>query len=205
MRRINGDFFARPIHDVARDLLGRHLVRPLDGQLRRAQIVEVEVYKGPKDRASHASSGRPTARTQPMFGPPATIYVYQIYGRYQCFNLRAADGPGPGAILVRGAHPLEGEPAMAVDRGLIASVHDYDESLRPQLMSGPAKLCQALQIDTDLSGQPLGDHLWIDAGDPVERASIVATPRVGLNPKTCGASVAYPWRYLVDVAPSVRS
>ncbi len=194
-------FFARPIHRVARDLLGRELVRPLDDDRRRARIVEVEVYEGTHDRASHASSGEATARTRPMFASPATIYVYQIYGRYQCLNIRATDDATPGAILIRAAEPLTAHAAMAVDRGFAETPELYDNGRLYDLMSGPAKLCQALRIDTSLSGRPLGEELWVEAGRPVDEAAIESTPRIGLNRETCGSATDFLWRYVIADSP----
>lgn len=192
-------FFDRNIHDVARDVIGRELVRRLDGMELRGRVVEVEVYEGANDPASHASKGEPTQRTQPMFASPGTIYVYTIYGMYQCLNLRAPSTPGPGAILIRALAPLAGKAQMAVGRGLIDGVDEYDSSLDRDLLSGPGKLCQALEVDTDLSGEVLGDELWIEPGEAVWRAdpqNVEATPRVGLNRETCGECVDWPWRYI---------
>lgn len=193
-------FFGRDIHDVARDLLGRQLLRVVGGHPCRAKIVEVEVYEGENDAASHARSGTPTPRTEPMFAAVGTLYVYTIYGMYQCLNLRAPSVTGPGAILIRACEPLAGRAQMAMGRGLVDTAGAYEDSMAPKLMSGPAKLCQALGIQTELSGQMIGDALKLKAGEAIWRddpSRVEATQRVGLNPKTCGPSVKWPWRYLI--------
>lgn len=193
-------FFDRGIHDVAKDLLGRDLVRRLGSTIRRGRIVEVEVYEGANDRASHARSGRPTERTAPMFAEPGTIYVYTIYGIYQCLNLRAPSGVGPGAILIRACAPMGDPVPMAMSRGLIQSPEEYRASMAKKLMSGPGKLCQAMEIGPQLSGAVMGSELWLEAGEPVwerEPQSLVATPRVGLNPKTCLGCEERLWRYVI--------
>ncbi len=193
-------FFDRHIHDVARDLLGRHLVRSVDGQITGGRIVEVEVYEGQNDRASHARSGAPTKRTAPMFAQPGTIYVYTIYGMYQCLNLRAPTPVGPGAILIRACQPLMARAVMARRRGLVDDADDYAPKMDRKLMSGPGKLCQALSIDTDLSGTMIGEQLALEGGEPIWRQTperIEATPRRGLNRKTCGDCVDRLWRYVV--------
>ena len=203
-RRLSADFFARDIHVVARDLVGRVLGRSVHGTERRGRIVEVEVYEGPNDAASHARSGEPTARTEPMFAEPGTLYVYTIYGMYQCLNIRAPSTPGPGAILIRACAPLNARAAMAVSRGLIESSQDYAASMERRLMSGPGKLCQALHIDPSLSGQLLGDEVWLEVGQPVvERQPdrLRATARIGLNRKTCGDCTDRLWRYVLCDSP----
>ncbi len=203
-REITSEFFERNIHRVARGLIGRHLVREVEERIRRARIVEVEVYEGPNDPASHAASGEPTQRTQPMFGPPGLIYVYTIYGMYHCLNLRAPSEVGPGAILIRAAEPLEGQAAMAVDRGLVESPDEYDPSRVEDLLSGPGKLCQALAIRPRLSGVPIGEQLYLEAGEAVWQrrpSAIEETARIGLNRETCGDCVDWKWRYIDADSP----
>lgn len=193
-------FFDRNIHDVAKDLLGRHLVRAAGGVKAGGRIVEVEVYEGANDGASHARRGEPTERTAPMFGEPGTIYVYTIYGMYECLNFRAPSTVGPGAILIRSCQPLAARAVMARRRGLIEALEDYGACLEDKLMSGPAKICQALAIERSLSGAMIGDKLWVSAGRAIwqnEPARVQATPRKGLNRKTCGDCVDRPWRYVV--------
>lgn len=197
-------FFDRDIHAVAKDLLGRELVRRLGAEERRGRIVEVEVYEGANDRASHARSGVPTERTAPMYAEPGTIYVYTIYGTYQCLNLRAPSKVGPGAILIRACEPL-GEPApMAISRGLIGGPEEYRQGLAKKLMSGPGKLCQALEIGTALSGKLLGHELSIEEGEPLWEQNpdrIAQTTRIGLNPKTCLGCEKRLWRYIIAGSP----
>lgn len=202
---LSPSFFDRPIHRVAKDLLGRLLVRPLPDHRRTGRIVEVEVYEGANDAASHARSGEPTDRTWPMFDDPGRIYVYTIYGMYHCLNLRAPSTPGPGAILIRACAPVADRAKLAVSRGLVDRPEDYDSSLDPNLMSGPGKLCQALKISPELSGEMIGDdRLQLHCGDPLWRddpSRVTATPRVGLNPQTCGEAHDWPWRYVIDDSP----
>lgn len=198
---LEAGFFHRDVHDVARDLLGRNLARKVSGQIRRGRIVEVEVYEGENDLASHARSGEPTERTAPMFAEPGTIYVYTIYGMYHCLNLRAPASGGPGAILIRACEPLVGREEMALSRGLVEERAQYRRGLAKKLMSGPGKLCQALDIRPSLSGRPIGGELFVEIGEPVWRVDprqVEATERVGLNPKTCGECVNWPWRYVIS-------
>ena len=116
--------YDRPTLLVAPNLLGKFLVREIDGKRRAGKIVEVEAYVGEDDLASHARFGR-TARNAPMFGPPGHAYVYFIYGFYHMFNV-VTEGEGrPAAILVRALEPAE---------GVSEATH------------GPGRLCRALAI-----------------------------------------------------------
>ena len=103
-------YFNRPTLTVARSLIGKYLVREIDGRVLAGKIVEVEAYVGPKDKACHASKGR-TQRTEVMFGPAGGAYVYLIYGMYHCLNVVTEREEFPSAVLIR-AIELNG----AVDR-----------------------------------------------------------------------------------------
>ena len=137
-RRLPLAFFARPTLDVARDLLGRLVVRRIGGDVLVARIVETEAYVGEHDLAAHSSKGR-TARTEVMFGPPGHAYVYFIYGMHDMFNIVCAAEGDAQAVLVRAAEPLDG----------------WDANL-----SGPGKLARAMHITLaqnriDLTGESL--------------------------------------------------
>lgn len=149
--------------DAARGLLGCVLVRRCGDRVLRARIVETEAYLGPEDPAAHSYAGR-TRRTEPLWGPPGTLYVYFIYGLHHCLNL-AVDRDGfPGCVLLRAAEPLAGD-------GLA------DAECR-----GPARLCRALGIDVRLSGRHLFEADWaltLREGDPPARVGVA--PRVGIT------------------------
>ncbi|TXD35494.1 DNA-3-methyladenine glycosylase [Lujinxingia vulgaris] len=175
-------FFAREIHQVARDLLGREL---WVGE-RGARIVEVEVYEGANDTASHARSGVPSVRTWPMFAEPGRIYVYRIYGMHRCVNLRAPSRVGPGAILVRAAEPLSGFEARV---------------WKKRRLSGPALLCKEMGIDERFSGAWVGQGIVVRKGGPVAEAEVGRRERVGLNAARCGDAARWPWRYVIEGSP----
>ncbi|MGH7301133.1 MAG: DNA-3-methyladenine glycosylase, partial [Candidatus Rokuibacteriota bacterium] len=127
-------FYTRPdVVAVARGLLGSLLVVPArDGRRVAGIIVETEAYRGPEDRASHAYRGRRTPRTETMYGPGGTAYVYFVYGMYHQFNVVTGVEHVPHAVLVRALEPVEGVDLMRRRRG----------GLPPQsLTSGPGKLC----------------------------------------------------------------
>jgi DNA-3-methyladenine glycosylase len=188
-------FFLRPTLAVARDLLGRRLVRVMDGQRLSGRIVEVEAYIGEDDQASHASRGR-TQRNQAMYGHGGLAYVYLIYGVHYCLNVVTERENFPAAVLIRGIEPEEGIGFMQQRR-----------LGRPQarLADGPGKLCQALAIDRQLDGWDLtlGQELWLEPGAPVLGERVSATPRVGV----AGDEVARAarWRFVAwDTQPKRR-
>ncbi|HEY8609019.1 MAG TPA: DNA-3-methyladenine glycosylase [Noviherbaspirillum sp.] len=152
-------FYDRDTETVARDLLGKHLVR-VDGARRmRGRIVEVEAYVGAHDLAAHSSKGV-TPRTRVMYGPPGHAYVYLIYGIHHCLNVvTEAEGNG-AAVLIRALEPVTGIGGNT---------------------RGPGLLCRALGIDRRLNGEDLlGNELFIeDAGEEL-RDRVVAAPRVGV-------------------------
>lgn len=175
-------FFARPCLEVARDLLGRHLVRD-DVVLR---ITEVEAYVGPEDSACHAARGR-TARNAAMFGPPGTAYVYTCYGLHQLLNLVTDRVDHPAAVLIRAAEPVAGLATVQARRG---------GKQGPVLLTGPGKVGAALALDPGWSGHDLcaPGGLEVHAGAPVERC--LRGPRVGIDYAEPVDRDA-PWRFAV--------
>lgn len=183
-------FFARPTVHVAQDLLGTVLVREFpDGQRRSGWIVETEAYVGSEDQACHARHGK-TARNAPMWGPPGHAYVYFTYGMHWMLNVVTDRDGFPAAVLLRALYPKEGRAAMRRRRG--------DRSDR-ELTDGPAKLCQALDIEGEFSGLDLcaaGSPLRFHEGTSIPDERVTRGPRVGLN-KVAEPWLSKPWRFQV--------
>jgi DNA-3-methyladenine glycosylase len=178
-------FYRQPTLDVARQLLGKHLVHKHEHGTTAGRIVETEAYIGPDDRACHASRGR-TPRTQIMFGDAGYAYVYLIYGFHHMLNIVTEAVDFPAAVLIRAVEPLKGVKLMAARRGT--------EQLR-SLASGPGKLCQAFAIDRTLNGNDLcGQALYLeDPGGPAPK--FLTTPRIGVD--YAGAWSRKPWRFII--------
>jgi DNA-3-methyladenine glycosylase len=148
-------FFARPALVVARELLGKHLVRRWKSREQAVMIHEVEAYVGAHDLASHGRFGR-TSRTEVMYGPAGHWYVYLCYGIHWMLNVVTDDEDYPAAVLFRGA----GE------------------------FTGPGKLTKGLRIDRRLNSKVVSESagLWLeDRGDKVRRSQIEQTPRIGVD------------------------
>jgi DNA-3-methyladenine glycosylase len=158
-RVLDPEFFSRDTVTVARDLLGKVLVRELDGKRLWGRLVEVEAYLGPEDLAAHSSGGRRSPRNEVMYGLPGHAYVYFTYGMHFCLNFVTREAGVPQAVLVRAL-----DPGPGVDRS-----------------SGPGLVCRALKIDRAVNGLPLRppDIYVVDDGAP--RGRIFATPRVGIG------------------------
>src|SRR5690348_10099680 len=114
-------FYARDPRLVAKELLGKVLVRTLSSRARTqrlsGRIVEVEVYLGDGDLAAHSAAGK-TARNEVLFGPPGHAYVYFIYGVHYCLNFSCLPEGQAGCVLLRAIEPLEGIETMAKARGI---------------------------------------------------------------------------------------
>ena len=180
---------------VARRLLGSLLVAPArDGRRVSGIIVETEAYRGPEDRASHAYGGRRTRRTQTMYAPGGTAYVYFVYGMHHQFNVVTGVADVPHAVLVRALEPVEGVALMRKRRRAASD---------RELTSGPGKLCQALGIDRALDAADLlGPRVWIERGErPLPRAAIARGPRIGVDYAERWA--AMPWRFWIRGNPFV--
>ena len=186
-------FYARDTLTVARALLGKRLVRLLDGTRVAGRIVEVEAYVGEMDSACHAYRGL-TARNATMFGPPGHAYVYFIYGMHHCVNVVTDREGYPAAVLIRALAPVEGIDTM---RALRAGRSDRE------LTNGPAKLCYALSIDRALDGADLvdGGALWIEDDPGAPAPEIAAGPRVGVRGDRWALEV--PWRFWIRGNPHV--
>ena len=143
--KIPRSFYEQTTLDVARQLLGKYLVRKHSDGTTIGRIVETEAYVGPEDKACHASKGR-TPRTKIMFGQAGYAYVYLVYGFHHMLNIVTESVDFPAAVLIRAVEPVQGVALMQVRR--------KNETLR-NLASGRGKLCQAFAIDRALNGDDL--------------------------------------------------
>lgn len=189
-------FYFRPAEEVARDLLGRLLVRDLPEGRVVVRLVEAEAYAGPHDRASHAFRGRRTPRNESMYLAGGHAYVYRIYGIHFCLNVVTGPAEEGIAVLLRAGEILEGEALVRARRpGAIAS---------PRLLAGPGNLTRGLAIDTDLDAVRFDrGALRLEEGEPVAESSILTGPRVGCE--SAGEAASWPLRFAVDGSRAVSS
>jgi DNA-3-methyladenine glycosylase len=171
------EFFARSVHDVARELIGCEL--RFDGV--GGVIVETESYER-DDPACHAYVGL-TPRTKTLFGPPGHAYVYLSYGIHSCLNFVCEPEGTAAAVLIRALEPRWGIEEMRRRRW---------RSDERELCSGPGKLTEALGIGLELDGAPLSAPPFTVRARSAEWAAVdvVAGPRIGISRAT-----ELPWRF----------
>ena len=175
---LDASFFDDPADAVARNLLGKILIRRNSaGQCHRFMVTETEAYLGPQDLACHAARGR-TARTEVMFGPAGALYIYLVYGLHWMLNVVTGPSGHPAAVLIRSAGHVE----------------------------GPGRLGNALMIDRALNGKPASPRtgLWFEAPAAPPGGHITATPRIGVayaGPHWSRRKL----RFVLTVAPEKRT
>jgi DNA-3-methyladenine glycosylase len=187
-------FFNRDPREVSPELLGKLIVRREAKSIVAGRIVEVEAYLGVDDAAAHAAAGR-TLRNDVLFGPPGHAYVYFIYGMHFCLNISCMPQGEAGCVLIRALEPVAGLAAMARARELDGVDLSSSRALR-NLTSGPARLCEALEITRQRDNgkdllSPRSDLQVRDDGFRAE--SIVVGPRIGIT-----KSAHMPLRYFIE-------
>lgn len=152
---LNKKFFDRPTLIVAKDLLGKYLVRRFNGKIKRFMITEVEAYNGFEDKASHASHGL-TKRNTPMFGEAGIWYVYFTYGMHYMLNIVTGPKNYPAAILIRGVNDI----------------------------NGPGRITKQLKIDKEFNNKIAipKNGLWIENNPYFKNSNfkIKSFPRIGV-------------------------
>lgn len=177
-------FYERETEIVAREMLGTVVECQTRDGIASGIIVETEAYLGEHDLACHAAAGR-TARTEPLYGPPGTSYVYFIYGMYWCLNAVTRAEGSPSAVLIRALEPLAGIALMRKRRPRIGN--DVD------LTNGPGKLCTALGINGSMSSRSLQRKpLVIREGKAIPDEKVEVTTRIGIT-----RSADWPLRWIV--------
>jgi len=186
------EFYNRDPITVAKELLGKVLVRETPEGVTAGVIVETEAYLAQGDPANHAFRGM-TSRNKSMFGPPGHAYVYRIH-QVCCLNVVTEPEGVPSAVLIRALMPIEGIEMMRERLGRFDSLPT----------TGPGKLCKAMAIDLSLDGWDLtlGEQLWVVEGnEPVEFAEsdIAVTTRIGVT-----AAKDLPLRFFLKRQPFVN-
>jgi len=196
MSKLNRDFYQREdVLSISRELLGKILCTNFDGKFTNGMIVETEAYAGETDHASHAYGGRRTNRTETMYSPGGTAYVYLCYGIHHLFNVVTNAEDNPHAILIRAIEPIKGIESMLQRRNMV--------KICSNLTAGPGIMSQALGISIYNSGISLLEkQIWIeDNDDPFDNFKIISSPRVGCS--YAGTDANNPWRFRIEGNPWV--
>lgn len=195
VRALDRSFYQRPTVDVARDLLGKVLVRETAEGVTAVRITEVEAYLGVNDPACHTFGGRRTPRVETMWREAGFAYVYLVYGLHHCLNVVTV-GPGvPEAVLLRGGVPLVGRDLVRKRREARGAPERW--------LDGPGKLCQGLAVTVADNGADLcAAHggLWIgDDGLRIPDVQLYRGPRVGVD--YAGDAASWPLRFQTKGSP----
>ncbi len=184
LKKLGRNFFCRPTLVVAKDLLGKYLVRRIGRKTLAGKIVEVEAYIGPEDKASHAVGGKVTPRNVAEFMTGGYVYIYLVYGMYWQFNISTSRAGSPECVLIRALEPESGDHRLA---------------------NGPGKLCRWMELDKSFYGEDLtkSKRLWLeDRGEKIKKTEIIAGPRIGID--YAGPIWAKkPWRFYIKNNPFV--
>lgn len=192
---VNKNFYNRSAIDVAKDLLGKVLVREIDGKILKGKIVETEAYIGEGDKACHAYNGRRTKRTEPLYEEGGITYIYFIYGLYYCFNVVTREKNIAEAVLIRAIEPLNELDYISQ----IRYKKDFNSLTKTQiknLANGPSKLCLAYLIDKDLNRYKLYEkgEIYIEEYQS-EGFEIVEAKRIGIE--YAEEAKDFMWRFYV--------
>ncbi|WP_295580962.1 DNA-3-methyladenine glycosylase [uncultured Oscillibacter sp.] len=202
MARLSREFYSGDTVETAKRLLGRCLVRRLDGVLLAGRITETEAYVGRCDKACHAYGYRKTERTAPLFLAPGHAYIYLIYGMHHCLNLVTEPEGEPAAVLIRAVEPVAGAEVMRRLRFGEGPLTPYRQK---HFLNGPGKVCQALALTRAENRLDLtGGTLFVcdspaDVGlscPPPGPEHICAGPRIGVD--YAEEARDFPWRFWLE-------
>jgi len=194
MEPLTREFFDRDTVQVARELLGKQIVRVLeDGTRLVCSITETEAYVGAVDKACHAYGYKRTPRTQTLFAPPGTAYVYLIYGMYHCLNFVTEREGEPCAVLIRGGKAVKNVDIIAENR-FGCKENELTAYQRKNFLNGPGKLCKGLLLTRVHNGldllDPAGELYVCDGPSPT---SIHVGKRIGID--YAEEAIHFPWRF----------
>ena len=177
--RLKREFFNRKTEIVAKDLLGKYLIRKSNRGDMIGKVIEVEAYLGPVDKACHCYNNKKTDKTKIMYMQPGTIYVYYIYGLYFCLNIITEPEGMPCAVFIRQLYPIEGIDLMMANRKVKIG-KNYKN-----LVDGPSKLCMAMNITKEeFNGRDScssSSQLFFSQGIKVNKENIILNKRIGID------------------------
>lgn len=200
--RLKREFYNRRTKEVAKELLGKIIVLKNKDKLYKAMIVETEAYTNENDDAAHFHKGI-THRTRVMDKVGGHLYIYNIYGMYQCLNIVAEKEGIHGGTLIRAVEPILGIEDMYLNR----YKKKYNEPKKSEIINltnGPAKLVMSLGITLDeFYGADLVEdpRIWLEEGKKILKKDIVTTTRINIDYAEKGRD--YPLRFYIKDNPYI--
>ncbi len=185
-KRLGKQFFIQPTLKVAKDLLGKYLVRKIGNKKISGKIVETEAYIGPYDKASHAFNFKKTKRNQVEYLAGGYIYIYLVYGMHWQLNIVTYLKEKPECVLIRAIEPVsnfkfQNSNLKLKDLSLKLKTHNLKVK---NLTNGPGKLCRYLKLNKTFYGEDLtkSKRIWLeDRGEKIKLRNIKNAPRIGIN------------------------
>ncbi|QBJ75651.1 DNA-3-methyladenine glycosylase [Clostridium chauvoei] len=198
---LSKEFYSDNALELSKKLLGKILVREIDGIKIKSRIVETEAYIGAIDKASHAYNGRRTERTEPLYAECGIAYVYFIYGMYHCFNVITGKKDVAEGVLIRAVEPLDNFEYLSNIR-FKKNYEELNKTQRKNLTNGPSKLCMALNINKNENYKRLyvKEDLYIEDSD-YKDFEIIETKRVGID--YAEEAIHFPWRFYIKDNPYI--
>ncbi len=180
-KRLPRKFYTQQTLKVAKEMLGKYLVRKIGNKKLVGKIVETEAYIGPYDKASHAFGGKITKRNRAEYLIGGHIYIYLVYGMYWQFNISTGKTGQPECVLIRALEPI----------------YPKRYTLNPKIANGPGKLCRWLKLNKSFYGEDLikSKRIWLEQGEKIKPSQIVASKRIGIDYAKEWAEK--PWRFYV--------
>ena len=172
--RLGREFYLVSARQLAKDLLGKNIIRKIGGKFLGGKIVETEAYPGPKDKAAHSFGFKITKRNIIEYGLGGYIYIYLVYGMYWQLNIVAAEAGKPECVLIRALEPIFFDNENK----------NFGPAKNLKLTNGPGKLCQWLKLDKSFYGEDLclSDRIWLeDSGENIKKSQIIADKRIGID------------------------
>jgi DNA-3-methyladenine glycosylase len=194
-RKLKRSFYKRDVRLVAKELLGKLLVRIEKDFYLAGRIVEVEAYDGFIDQAAHSFRGK-TERNKVMFYEGGHFYVYFTYGAHYCCNVVTGEKDEGMAVLIRAVEPVEGVKYMSINRYGRVLLSDKEKI---NLTNGPGKVCSAFAVTKADNGTDLlGDRVFIALNQKIEDSMIGISKRIGIK-----KSIELEWRFFIKGNPYV--
>lgn len=190
---LNKEFFKRDTLSVAKDLLGKIIVKNDNGIIYKAKIVETEAYLGLDDRAAHTFGDRKTERNKIMYEDAGTVYVYQTYGIHFMLNFVTQDKNIPEAVLIRAIEPLNQFDKISLNRfGKI--YNELTSYQKKNITNGPGKLTKALNIEKALNGNNLfNQSFYVEDDNSI--FDIIIDKRIGID--YAQEAIDFPYRFYI--------
>ncbi|MCM8767152.1 MAG: DNA-3-methyladenine glycosylase [Candidatus Omnitrophica bacterium] len=190
-KHIKREFFERNPVVVAKELLGKYLVREVDREKIIGKIVETEAYGGIEDKGCHVGRFGKTKRTEILFGQVGKAYIYPVYINTYCLNVVSHENGKAGGVLFRAIEPISGIEKVLEN---LNKKEKYDIT---KILNGPGKICKGLKIDRKLNGEDMveGRLIYLLEGEKIKEEEIMATPRI--NIPYAGKDKDLPWRFII--------